>query len=128
MVWDFIFSVFPFLRRSPEIVDEEDEEEDFYINFDYQETFDPKEFEFDFFANIYNNTPIQEKELEKTLTKYFYESGIAKIIMKFKGNSNCEFCKQPYDKHWIRLPCDHYIHKYCFKEIKRYCPKCNTQI
>lgn len=131
MVLKFIYFLFPFLRRSQEIIVEEQQEDyiDDYIDWEvYEKKFDPQEYEFDYFADIYNNTPVEEKKLEKTLTKYFYELGIAKIIMKYKGNSNCEFCKQPYEKEWIRLPCDHYIHKYCFEKINRHCPKCNTLI
>ena len=80
------------------------------------------------FDNIYNNTVKEDEELKKMLTIYFYESGISRIIIKYKGDQNCEFCKQPYKKHWICLPCDHYIHKKCFKRIKRRCPRCNMKI
>ena len=41
----------------------------------------------------------------------------------------CELCSEVLKKgEWIRLPCDHYIHKKCFNKICNDCPRCDEDI
>ena len=77
----------------------------------------------------YNYDYYEKTKVLKILTKHFYEEGLSSLIIEYVGICNrCESCNKPYYKSWIRLPCDHYIHKNCFPKKTRCCPKCNEKI
>lgn len=75
---------------------------------------------------VYNYTRKEKQEIKQIIGGYVDEINIANIILDhlIRWNS-CEYCTYGLKKDWIRLPCDHYIHKGCFNKINKHCPNCH---
>lgn len=75
---------------------------------------------------IYNYDRHEKKEIINILGEYINEIYVAKMVMSYSFKYNqCEKCGQYCKDKWILLPCDHYIHKRCFRPT---CPRCHEQI
>ena len=74
---------------------------------------------------FYDYNKLERKQVKRILGNKVDEIELTKIIIEFMGLNQkfCVKCTQHINKKWVRMPCDHYIHRKCYNYHD--CPYCH---